>query len=89
MTKKNSEGKTQGCHLSKLVHAINKRFPIHIDLDQGSPLNNVKSAKLSNELGIITRTYLPCPRSIKKLDWNVHIKPAFDRLGVRKYSQYL
>ena len=59
------------------------KLPIYIDVDQGRPLDGVQFAKLSNELVAIAQTYSPCPRSIKKLDWDEHLKLTFDHPRVR------
>ncbi|CAL1394954.1 unnamed protein product [Linum trigynum] len=57
--KNNTRGPTRGLDTVKLAAAMGKeKLPIKIDVMQGRPTNGVQSAKLSSELGLISREYL-------------------------------
>lgn len=61
---------------------MNRKLDIHIDLDQGCPLDKVQYAKLSSELGIIVQNDFPCPIHVKEFKKDNQLDPTFDKLDV-------
>ena len=61
--------------------ATSKKLKIAIDAEKGRPINRVQSAKLSNQLGFISRECIPVPtkwRDMEDDDFNL----AMDHLEV-------
>ena len=61
--------------------ATGKKLKITIDAEKGRPINRVQSAKLSNQLGFISRECIPVPtkwRDMEDDDFNL----AMDHLEV-------
>ncbi|KAG8383906.1 hypothetical protein BUALT_Bualt04G0062800 [Buddleja alternifolia] len=77
--KKNVRGCTRGIALRKLNKKNNEKLVIHIDPEQGRPVDSVESAKLSSELGQIARESLRVPIKWKDLD-REDFMPAFHQL---------
>jgi len=78
-------GPTKGKGLRKINKIIKKKMPIHISMDKGRPVDRIESAKLSSELGIIARDFLPMPTKWNDLKNNHdHLTSAYDRLDVSK-----
>lgn len=74
-------------------------MPIHIPAEKGRPVDCVQSAKLSNELGVLTRNLIRVPRKWKDISEDEK-DLAYERLLVRillytfcfifsSFSQYL
>ncbi|CAL1404127.1 unnamed protein product [Linum trigynum] len=81
--KKKVRGITRGLETVKLAAAMGKeKFPITIDVSQGRPVNGVQSAKLSSELGLISREYMDeIPIRWTKDFKKNHLRSAYDRLN--------
>ncbi|KAG8371938.1 hypothetical protein BUALT_Bualt12G0014800 [Buddleja alternifolia] len=80
--KKNVRGRTRGIALRKLnKKKNNEKLVIHIDPEQGRPVDSVESAKLSSELGQIARESLRVPIKWKDLD-HEDFMPAFHHLDM-------
>ncbi|KAG8367881.1 hypothetical protein BUALT_Bualt16G0118700 [Buddleja alternifolia] len=80
--KKNIRGCTRGIALRKLNKKNNnEKLVIHIDPEQGRPVDSVESAKLSRELGQISRESLRVPIKWKDLD-REDFMLAFDQLDM-------
>ncbi|KAF3674938.1 hypothetical protein FXO38_04990 [Capsicum annuum] len=60
-------GKTRGKGFEKMKKAMGSKMKIEIPIGKGRPIKPIQSAKLSNELGIIARNFLPLPNKWKEL----------------------
>lgn len=80
-------GRTRGKGLSKMNKAFGKKLKVHIDLDKGRPVDRVQSAKLSSQLGVISRECIRVPTKWK--DMKVHdFNLALDNLDVSVFILY-
>ena len=61
---KRVRGPTRGKELEKLLK-VNGKMVINISLGKGRPVCEVQSAKLSSELGVISRQFVPIPEKWK------------------------
>ncbi|KAG8387545.1 hypothetical protein BUALT_Bualt02G0032300 [Buddleja alternifolia] len=80
-THKSVRGLTRGIALRKLNKKNNNKLTIHIDPVQRRPTDSVESAKLSSELGQLSRESLPVPikwKNVKKTE----LMRAFDQLDM-------
>ena len=69
--------------------AIGKKLKITIDTKKGRPINRVQSAKLSNQLGFISRECIPVPTKWRDMD-DDDFNLAMDHLEVSEnISLYL
>ncbi|KAK6119333.1 hypothetical protein DH2020_046932 [Rehmannia glutinosa] len=59
-------GPTRGKEFQRMNDTSKKRLEVFIDPIQGRPLDKVQSAKLSNEIGIVSREFMLCPISFPK-----------------------
>ena len=82
---KRVQGPTRGVGLEKLIKGTNKLL-IDIPAGKGRPVCEVQSAKLSSEIGVITRQFIPVPRKWRALK-DTEKFHAFERLNVS--SKYL
>ncbi|KAM3216427.1 hypothetical protein P3L10_025868 [Capsicum annuum] len=60
-------GRTRGKGLEKMKKAMGSKMKIEIPIGKGRPTKPIQSTKLSNELGIIARNFLPLPNKWKEL----------------------
>ncbi|XP_070036108.1 uncharacterized protein [Nicotiana tomentosiformis] len=60
-------GRTMGKGLEKMEKSIGRKMVIDIPVGKGRPVEAISSAKLSNELGIISRNFLLLPNKWKEL----------------------
>ena len=63
---KRVRGPTRGMGLKKLIKGKNK-LVINIPTGKGKPVCEVQSAKLSSEIGVISRQFIPVPTKWKAL----------------------
>ncbi|KAL6582791.1 hypothetical protein OROMI_004869 [Orobanche minor] len=78
-SKKRSQGPTTGKGLRKYFDSFGK-IKINVDPSIGRPVNAGQSAKLSSNIGIITRGVLPMPKTWKDVDEAIGLMPGFDHL---------
>ncbi|KAL6563057.1 hypothetical protein OROHE_005644 [Orobanche hederae] len=78
-SKKRSRGPTTGKGLRKYFDSFGK-IKINVDPSIGRPVNAGQSAKLSSNIGIITRGVLPMPKTWKDVDEAIGLMPGFDHL---------
>ncbi|KAL6571264.1 hypothetical protein OROHE_002907 [Orobanche hederae] len=78
-SKKRSRGPTTGKGLRKYFDSFGK-IKIIVDPSIGRPVNAGQSAKLSSNIGIITRGVLPMPKTWKDVDESIGLMPGFDHL---------
>ncbi|KAF3653003.1 putative ribonuclease H protein-like [Capsicum annuum] len=64
---KKGRGKTRGKGLKKIKKAIGSKIKIEIPIGKERTTKPIQSAKLSNELGIIARNFIPLPSKWKEL----------------------
>ncbi|XP_012833477.1 PREDICTED: uncharacterized protein LOC105954352 [Erythranthe guttata] len=79
ITKKNVRGCTRGIALRKLNSKNKQKLVVHMDPTQGRPLDSLESAKLSSELGIISRDSMSVPIKWKAID-DTELSMAIDLL---------
>lgn len=80
-SKKRARGPTRGKELQRINDASKKKLEVCIDPIQGRPLNKVQSAKLSSEIGIVSREFMLCPVSFPKFS-NDDRNVAYDQINV-------
>ncbi|KAL6585982.1 hypothetical protein OROMI_002626 [Orobanche minor] len=78
-SKKRSRGLTTGNELWKYFDSFVK-IKINVDPTIERPVNVGQSAKLSSNIGIITRGVLPMPKTWKYVDEAIGLMPRFDHL---------
>ncbi|KAL6579231.1 hypothetical protein OROMI_009447 [Orobanche minor] len=78
-SKKRNRGPTTGKGLRKYFDSFGK-IKINMDPSIGRPVNAGQSAKLSSNIGIITRGVLPMPKTWKDVDEAIGLMPGFDHL---------
>ncbi|KAG8364906.1 hypothetical protein BUALT_Bualt18G0047200 [Buddleja alternifolia] len=78
-TQKSVRGPTRGIALRKLNKKNKDKLIIHIDSVQRRPIDSVESAKLSSELGQISRESLPVPNKWKNFK-KTELMTAFTQL---------
>ncbi|KAM3235838.1 hypothetical protein P3L10_015875 [Capsicum annuum] len=64
---KKGRGKTREKGLEKMKKVMGSKMKIEIPIGKGRPTKPIQSAKLSNELEIISRNFLPLPNKWKEL----------------------
>ncbi|CAH9123257.1 unnamed protein product [Cuscuta epithymum] len=69
-----------GKGIMKAYDASKTKVKINVDLSIGRPENAEESAKLSSQIGIITRDVLPVPRRWKEVDEENGLAPGFDHM---------
>lgn len=75
---------TRGLGLEKLIKGNNK-MQIDISKGKGRPTSEVQLAKLSNEIGLISRQFIPMPTKWRGMT-NDDKNHAMERLKVRAKS---
>ena len=80
-------GRTRGKGLKKINKAAGKKMKIQIDLEQGRPVDRVQSAKLSNQLGFISRECIPVPKKWSDVKEDV-LNLAKDHLEVSLFFSF-
>ncbi|KAL6522294.1 hypothetical protein OROHE_016847 [Orobanche hederae] len=78
-SEKRSRGLTTGKGLQKYFDSFGK-IKINMDQSTGRPVNAGQSAKLSSNIGIITRGVLPIPKTWKDVDESIGLMPVLDHL---------
>ena len=69
--------------------AIGKKLKITIDVEKGRPINRVQSAKLSNQLGFISRECIPVSTKWRDMEED-NVNLVMDHLEVSEnISLYL
>jgi hypothetical protein len=81
---KRTRGPSRGLGLEKLIKGSNKMH-INIPKGKGRPTSEVQSAKLSNEIGLISRQFIAIPTKWKGMT-NDDKNHAMERLKVRAKS---
>ncbi|KAL8499787.1 hypothetical protein ACS0TY_019680 [Phlomoides rotata] len=79
-SKKRSRGLTMGKGLLKYFDAKKTKIKIDVNESVGRPLDADQSAKLSSQIGVVTRDVLPVPKKWKEVDENHGLEPGFDHL---------
>lgn len=81
-SKKRTRGQTVGKGLLKYFESNNAKMKINVDPSVGRPLNGDQSAKLSSQIGVVTKNVLPVPKKWKEVDEENGLDPGFDHLNV-------
>ncbi|CAH9123657.1 unnamed protein product [Cuscuta epithymum] len=78
--KKRGRGQTMGKGIMRAFAASKTKMKVTVDPYIGRPKDGEESAKLSSQIGIITRDVLPVPRRWKEVDEENGLEPGFDHI---------
>ncbi|KAL8506438.1 hypothetical protein ACS0TY_017358 [Phlomoides rotata] len=79
-SKKRTRGLTMGKGILKYFDTKKTKIKIDVNESVGRPLDADQSAKLSSQIGVVTRDVLPVPKKWKEVDENHGLEPGFDHL---------
>ncbi|XVE89193.1 hypothetical protein DITRI_Ditri19aG0130800 [Diplodiscus trichospermus] len=81
-SKKKGRGQTMGKGLMKAFVASGNKMKINVDPLIGRPINGQESAKLSSQIGVVSRDVLPVPKRWTDIDEQNGLDPVFDHMNI-------